>query len=258
MELYRLHFVVVQVTRFFGGITMRITAVTGAFALGAIPVALVLLGTALRPASGASSSELSPRASIVPAVGAELAASPSLDTAVFAGGCFWGVEAVYEHVKGVADVVSGYAGGDVANPSYREVGSGDTGHAESVRVVYDPSVVSYGQLLQVFFFVAHDPTQLNRQGPDVGTQYRSAIFYRTAEQKKAAASYIAQLEKAKAHSRPVVTQVDSLRAFYPAEAYHQDYLVHHPNQPYIVINDAPKLEHLKARFPSLYRESAAD
>lgn len=176
------------------------------------------------------------------------------DTAVFAGGCFWGIEAVFEHVKGVKDVVSGYSGGKTAMPSYEEVSSGTTGHAEAVRIVYDPSTVSYGQLLQVFFSVAHDPTQLNRQGPDHGTQYRSAIFYRSDEQKKSAESYVAQLTKAKAFDRPIVTQIVPLSRFNLAEQYHQDYMEHHPNQPYIVYNDAPKVANLKREFPALYRE----
>lgn len=178
--------------------------------------------------------------------------SPAEDTAVFAGGCFWGVEAVFEHVKGVKSAVSGYAGGDVAAPSYEQVSSGDTGHAETVQVVYDPSQVSYGKLLQVFFSVAHDPTQLNRQGPDHGTQYRSAIFYNTPQQQRMADAYIKQLTAAKTFSRPIVTQVAKLSAFYPAEAYHQDYLVHHPNQLYIVINDQPKVAALKKQFPAEY------
>ena len=181
-------------------------------------------------------------------------ASPAEDTAVFAGGCFWGVEAVFEHVKGVKSAVSGYAGGSAANPSYEIVSTGDTGHAESVQVIYDPSQVSYGKLLQVFFSVAHDPTQLNRQGPDHGTQYRSAIFYSTPQQQRVAEAYIKQLTAAKTFSRPIVTQVAKLSAFYPAEAYHQDYLAHHPNQLYIVINDQPKVAALKKQFPAEYRD----
>lgn len=177
-----------------------------------------------------------------------------LDTAVLAGGCFWGIEAVFEHVKGVQDAMSGYAGGHVTGPSYEQVSSGETGHAESVRVIYDPAVVSYGKLLQVFFSVAHDPTELNRQGPDEGTQYRSAIFYRNDQQKREATAYIDQLTKAKYFSQPIVTQVAPLDKFFPAEAYHQDYMVHHPNQPYIVYNDAPKVANLKKGFPDLYQE----
>jgi peptide-methionine (S)-S-oxide reductase len=175
---------------------------------------------------------------------------------VFAGGCFWGVEAVFEHLNGVSTAISGFAGGKVPSPSYEEVSTGTTGHAESVLVVYDPSRVSYDQLLQVFFTVAHDPTQLGRQGPDVGSQYRSAIFYRNAAQRAAAERYIAKLAAAKVYARPIVTQIAALDRFNPAEAYHQDYLAHHPYQPYILINDAPKLEELRRQFPKLYRERA--
>jgi peptide-methionine (S)-S-oxide reductase len=175
------------------------------------------------------------------------------DTAVFAGGCFWGVEAVFDHLAGVSTAVSGYAGGTLASPSYEEVSTGRTGHAESVMVVYDPSRISYDQLLQVFFTVAHDPTELDRQGPDVGTQYRSAVFYRNPAQRAAAERYIAKLRDAKVYPSPIVTEVTVLNAFHRAEDYHQDYLVHHPNQPYIVINDRPKLDELRRRFPELYR-----
>jgi peptide-methionine (S)-S-oxide reductase len=195
-------------------------------------------------------------AAALPAEPAPVGVAASSDTAVFAGGCFWGVEAVFEHLNGVSSAVSGYAGGDVRSPSYEEVSTGTTGHAESVLVVYDPSKISYDQLLQVFFSVAHDPTQLNRQGPDVGTQYRSAIFYRTDAQRDAARRYIAKLTAAKQYREPIVTQVAALGAFNPAEAYHQDYLAHHPYQPYIVINDAPKLEELRRQFPALYRKPA--
>jgi peptide-methionine (S)-S-oxide reductase len=188
-----------------------------------------------------------------PVADVRLASKPALDTAIFAGGCFWGVEGVFEHLKGVKYAESGYAGGTVSSPSYELVSNGDTGHAESVRVVYDPSQISYGQLLQVFFSVAHDPTQLNRQGPDHGTQYRSAIFYRNPEQKRLAGAYIAQLTAAKAFSRPIVTQVAPLGEFYMAEGYHQDYMAHNPRSMYIVINDAPKVQHLKEQFPALYR-----
>ncbi|MDD5249808.1 MAG: peptide-methionine (S)-S-oxide reductase MsrA [Rhodocyclaceae bacterium] len=174
-------------------------------------------------------------------------------TAVFAGGCFWGVDAVFKHVKGVADVVSGYAGGSAATAHYDQVSRGDTGQAEAVRVRFDPAQVSYRQLLQVFFSVAHDPTQLNRQGPDVGTQYRSAIFYASAEQQAAARSYIEQLSAARTFPRPIVTQLVPLQGFYPAEAYHQNYLALHPDQPYIVFNDLPKLRQLQKQFPNLYQ-----
>ncbi|MFN2400140.1 MAG: peptide-methionine (S)-S-oxide reductase MsrA [Gemmatimonadaceae bacterium] len=189
-----------------------------------------------------------------PSLDALRGTEPSEATAVFAGGCFWGIEAVFEHLNGVKSAVSGYAGGSLESASYDQVSSGTTGHAESVRVVYDPSVISYGQLLKVFFAVAHDATQLNRQGPDVGPQYRSAIFYVTEEQKEIAQAYIQQLTKAKIFSRPIVTEMAALDKFYVAEEYHQDYLVRHPNQPYIVINDAPKLKHLQEQFPELYRK----
>ncbi len=171
--------------------------------------------------------------------------------AVFAGGCFWGVEAVFEHLKGVSGVVSGFAGGSQATANYEVVSTGLTGHAESVQVTYDPSQISYGQLLQVFFSVAHDPTELNRQGPDEGTQYRSAIFYMTEEQKRVAEAYIQQLTQAKAFSHRIVTQVVPLKGFYAAEEYHQHYLDRNPNQPYIVYNDIPKLRQLHKQFPEL-------
>ncbi len=187
-------------------------------------------------------------------VDAPLAAGKD-QVAVFAGGCFWGVEAVFEHVKGVKDVVSGYAGGSAMTAHYEVVSTGQTGHAEAVRVVYDPKLVSYGQLLKVYFSVAHDPTQLNRQSPDTGTQYRSEVFAASADQQKLATAYIAQLTAAKVFSAPIVTKVEPLKAFYPAEAHHQDFLSLNPNYPYIVINDAPKLVHLKELFPKLYKGS---
>ena len=176
-------------------------------------------------------------------------------TAVFAGGCFWGVEGVFEHVKGVTSATSGYSGGAANTANYETVSTGTTGHAESVKVVFDPSKVSYGQLLKVYFSVAHDPTQLNRQSPDVGTQYRSEIFTTNAAQQKVANAYIAQLSAAKSFAAPIVTRVEPLAHFYPAEGYHQDYLERHPDEPYIVYNDAPKIVHLKAMFPSLYKGS---
>ena len=181
-----------------------------------------------------------------------LAKSKSEQTAVVAGGCFWGVQAVFQHVKGVISATSGYSGGEANTAEYERVSNGDTGHAESVKITYDPSQITYGQLLRVFFSVAHDPTELNRQGPDTGTQYRSSIFYGTDEQKRIAEAYIAQLEKAKVFPRPIVTQVVPLKGFYPAEAYHQDYAAHHPDNPYIVYNDAPKVAHLQQQFPELY------
>ena len=187
-----------------------------------------------------------------PKLDAPLSRALVSQTAVFAGGCFWGVDAVYKHVKGVTRVVSGYAGGSAESATYDQVSSGSTGHAESVRISYDPSRISYGQLLKVFFSVAHDPTELNRQGPDTGTQYRSAVFYTNDEQKRVADAYIAQLQAARTFRKPIVTQVTPLKAFYEAEAYHQDYLARHPDQPYIVINDLPKLADLKKQFPGLY------
>ena len=189
-----------------------------------------------------------------PVVDEPLAATKGEQTAVFAGGCFWGVEAVFRHVRGVKSAVSGYAGGKVVSPSYEQVSSGSTGHAESVRVVYDPSQITYGQLLRVFFSVAHDPTQLNRQGPDVGTQYRSAIFFSTPLQKRIATAYVDQLTKAKAFGRPIVTEVSALDRFNVAEDYHQDYAALHPYQPYIMIHDAPKVANLKREFAALYVE----
>lgn len=187
-----------------------------------------------------------------PVSDAPLAAKSSSQTAVFAGGCFWGIEAVFEHVKGVTQAVSGYSGGTAETADYQKVSSGRTAHAEVVRVTYDPSKVSYGQLLKVFFSVAHDPTQLNRQGPDTGPQYRSAIFTVDAAQQRAAQAYIAQLQAAKSFPRPIVTEVVALKAYYMAEPYHQDYVVHHPDQPYIIYNDLPKVAALKKQFPQLY------
>ena len=217
-----------------------------AVALVVIPVALVLFAAGTSSSAGLAEPAAAPMLEAIPTSAAE-------DTAVFAGGCFWGIEAVYDHVKGVKSAVSGYAGGTVTGPSYEQVSTGDTGHAESVQVIYDPSQVSYGKLLQIFFSVAHDPTQLNRQGPDHGTQYRSAIFYMTQQQQQVAESYIKQLTAAKTFSRPIVTQVTKLPGFYRAEEYHQHYLAQHPNQLYIVINDKPKVEALKKQFPDIYR-----
>jgi peptide-methionine (S)-S-oxide reductase len=188
----------------------------------------------------------------VPAVDASLTSAKSEQTAIIAGGCFWGVQAVFQHVKGVVSAISGYSGGASGTAEYEKVSNGDTGHAESVKIVYDPSQITYGQLLRVFFSVAHDPTQLNRQGPDTGSQYRSAIFYGSDEQKRIAEAYIAQLDGTKAFPHPIVTQVVPLQAFYPAEAYHQDYAARHPDNPYIVYNDAPKVAHLQRQLPDLY------
>jgi len=187
-----------------------------------------------------------------PATDVPAASVKAPQTAVFAGGCFWGVEAVFRHVKGVSSAVSGYAGGVAKTADYEIVSTGMTGHAESVEVTYDPAQVSYGELLRVFFSVAHDPTQLNRQGPDYGTQYRSVIFTTSEEQQRVAKAYIEQLDRAKAFGSPIVTEVVSLPAFYPAEGYHQNYLALHPTQPYIVIHDMPKLAALKQQFPDRY------
>ena len=217
---------------------------------------LIALSVAIAVGCGvvSSSSKSAETKEIAPMAEVETAASTpkGLQTAVFAGGCFWGVEAVFEHVKGVTDVKSGYSGGEAKTADYDKVSEGDTGHAEAVKVTFDPTKISYKELLTIFFSVAHDPTELNRQGPDTGTQYRSAIFYSDDEQKTAAAAYIDELTKAKTLAKPIVTEVTPLKAFYTAEAYHQDYLVRHPDQPYIVINDKPKVEDLKKRFPTLY------
>ena len=188
-----------------------------------------------------------------PAVDAPLASAKGEQMAVLAGGCFWGLEAVFEHVKGVTSVKSGYSGGSASTAQYEKVSTGETGHAESIQIIYDPSQVTYGQLLKVFFSVAHDPTELNRQGPDSGTQYRSAVFYSNEEQKRIAQAYIEQLNKARVFGAPIVTQVGPLESFHEAESYHQDYLAHHPDEPYIVINDLPKVENLRKQLPGLYR-----
>ena len=187
----------------------------------------------------------------LPSPATDVKAPATKQTAVFAGGCFWGVEAVFERLKGVSEVVSGFAGGSKSTAHYDTVSGGRTGHAESVKITYDPSQISYGQLLQVFFSVAHNPTELNRQGPDEGTQYRSAIFYSDDEQKRVAEAYIKQLNDAKVFRRPIVTQVTALNGFYAAENYHQHYFDQHPNEPYIVYNDAPKVKELQKQFPEL-------
>jgi peptide-methionine (S)-S-oxide reductase len=187
-----------------------------------------------------------------PTVDNPKAAGPA-QTAVLSGGCFWGVQGVFEHVRGVQRVVAGYAGGERATAQYETVSSGNTGHAESVKITFDPAVISYGQILQIAFSVVHDPTQLNRQGPDVGTQYRSSIFYDDDTQKHIAQAYISQLDQAHAFARPIVTRVDALHGFYQAEDYHQDYLIHNPTQPYIALYDMPKIENFKKTFPELYR-----
>jgi peptide-methionine (S)-S-oxide reductase len=186
-----------------------------------------------------------------PAVDSPKSAGAS-QTAVLAGGCFWGVQGVFQHVRGVQKVLAGYAGGERSTAEYETVSTGTTGHAESVKITFDPAQVSYGQILQIAFSVVHDPTQLNRQGPDLGTQYRSAIFYADDDQKRIAQAYIAQLDKAHVFSRPIVTKLESLHGFYPAENYHQDYLIHNPNQPYIAYYDLPKVENFRKTFPEMY------
>ncbi len=188
-----------------------------------------------------------------PAVDAPLASAKGQETAVLSGGCFWGIQAVFQHLKGVASATSGYSGGEANTAHYEDVSTGATGHAESVKIVFDPAQISYGQILMIFFSVSHNPTELNYQGPDHGTQYRSSIFFSNEQQKKIAEAYISQLGAAKVYSQPIVTQVVPLKAFYPAEDYHQDYLKHHTYEPYIMINDLPKLTSLKKEFPDLYR-----
>jgi peptide-methionine (S)-S-oxide reductase len=212
--------------------------------LAALAVALV---TMLQAFDGSAASPLPAPALDIPA-----ASVKGPQTAVFAGGCFWGVDAVFRHVKGVTKAISGYAGGAAKTADYEMVSTGMTGHAESVEVTYDPAQVSYGELLRIFFSVAHDPTQLNHQGPDYGTQYRSVIFVNSADQKRVAQAYIDQLGQAKVFADPIVTQVVALPAFYPAEAYHQNYLALHPYQPYILVQDMPKLAQLKQQFPERY------
>jgi len=216
-----------------------------------------LFAVALGLCWGCSNAVLAEKAVVIdaPAVDNPRVAGP-LQTAVLAGGCFWGIQAVYEHVTGVRKVISGYSGGTKENAEYEVVSSGKTGHAESVQISFDPKEVSYGQILQIYFSVAHDPTQLNRQDPDIGTQYRSNIFFSDEMQKKIAESYIAQLNKSKVFGRTIMTRVDALKGFYPAEEYHQDFLVRNPLNPYIQKYDLPKLDSLKATFPALYRAQA--
>lgn len=201
----------------------------------------------------ACNANAAPKTPIPPAkVDISLASTPGKQTAVFAGGCFWGTQAVFERVKGVINTTAGYAGGSAATATYDQVTKETTGHAESVEVVYDPSKITYGQLLRIFFSVGHDPTQLNRQGPDVGTSYRSAIFYVNDDQRRIATAYIAQLDSAKVFPGRIVTQVTPLKGFYRAEDYHQDYALHNPNNPYIQVCDRPKIESLKQQFPELF------
>jgi peptide-methionine (S)-S-oxide reductase len=219
----------------------------GLVALAAIP----LTGLAGRLVAAAETAVVIPP----PALDSSLAGAGALQTAVLAGGCFWGVQAVYQHTKGVTKALSGYAGGQKDTAHYEMVGTGRTGHAESVSITYDPQQISYGKILQIYFSVAHNPTQLNRQGPDFGTQYRSAIFYADDEQKRIASAYIVQLQQAHVFGSPIVTKLEPLSGFYPAEDYHQDFLVLHPSYPYIVFNDLPKLDNLKQVFPDYYRET---
>jgi peptide-methionine (S)-S-oxide reductase len=210
--------------------------------------ALAIAAFAVAPSRAAEDAVL------IPPPAADVPSADGLQTAVVAGGCFWGVQGVFQHTAGVSSAVSGYAGGSKSTATYEQVSTGSTGHAESVQIKYDPKKISYGKILQIFFSVVHDPTQLNRQGPDSGTQYRSAIFTTSDEQKKVAEAYIAQLNAAKVYSKPIVTKVGTLEGFFPAEAYHQDYLTLHPSQPYIAYNDLPKVENLKKIFAENYIE----
>jgi len=210
------------------------------------------IGALAITAFAAAPSRAAEDAVIIPAPAMDAQASDGIQTAVIAGGCFWGVQGVFQHTSGVINAVSGYAGGSKATADYNMVSTGSTGHAESVEIKYDPKKITYGKILQIFFSVAHDPTQLNRQGPDSGTQYRSAIFYADPDQQRVAKAYIAQLQGAKSFSQPIVTEVAPLNTFYAAEDYHQDYLAHHPENMYIVINDLPKLAQLRKQFPDLY------
>jgi peptide-methionine (S)-S-oxide reductase len=216
---------------------------------------LVVPALAFGLAYGAASSMAETAHMVPPPAVDETASAAPTEIAVLAGGCFWGVQGVFQHVDGVVSAVSGYAGGAADTAHYNTVSDGQTGHAESVQITFDPHRITYGRLLQIYFAVAHDPTELNRQGPDTGTQYRSAIFPQNADQTRVADAYIAQLNQAKTFPAPLVTTIEPGKTFYPAEAYHQNYLTLHPNQPYIAINDLPKVEALKRLFPDLYRES---
>ena len=228
---------------------MRMLRIDGRIWAAGLVVAAVMGVTGCRTASGAATKVPAP----VAVVDAGLAATHGKATAVFAGGCFWGTQSVFERVKGVLDTTVGYSGGSANTATYEQVGTETTGHAESVKVVYDPAEITYGQLLRIFFSVVHDPTQLNRQGPDVGTSYRSVIFYASEEQKRISEAYIAQLNKAGIFPKPIVTEVTPLKAFYEAEKYHQDYALYHPDNPYIQVCDRPKIEALKAQFPELFK-----
>jgi peptide-methionine (S)-S-oxide reductase len=220
----------------------RLTLCAAAF--GALAIA-ALMGAPSRAAEDAV---------VIPPPAMDVPSAEGLQTAVVSGGCFWGVQGVFQHTKGIASAVSGYAGGSQMTATYEQVSTGTTGHAESVQIKFDPKQISYGKILQIFFSVAHDPTQLNRQGPDSGTQYRSAIFTTSDDQKKVAEAYIAQLNAAKVYPKAIVTKITALQGFFPAEAYHQDYLTLHPNQPYIAYNDLPKIENLKKIFAENYTE----
>ena len=229
-----------------GGVRRRILK-GGLVALAAIP----LTGLAGRFVAAAETAVVIPP----PGLDSPAGGAGTLQTAVLAGGCFWGVQAVYQHTKGVTKALSGYAGGQKDSAHYEMVGTGRTGHAESVSITYDPQQISYGKILQIYFSVAHNPTELNRQGPDFGTQYRSAVFFADDEQKQIASAYIAQLQQARVFGSPIVTKLEPLSGFYPAEDYHQDFLVLHPSYPYIVFNDLPKLDNLKQVFPDYYRDT---
>jgi peptide-methionine (S)-S-oxide reductase len=218
--------------------------------------AVLSLGMIAVAAYGAARGEETPRPLPKPIVDAS-PPQTGLATAVLAGGCFWGQQGVFEHLKGVRKVVAGYSGGEKSTATYDQVSTETTGHAEAVKITFDPGELSYGQLLQVFFSVAHDPTELNRQGPDVGTSYRSEIFFANPEQERIARAYLAQLDAAHAFHQPIVTRIEPLSGFYPAEPEHQDYLIHHPNSLYIVINDLPKIANLKRIYPELFNEKAA-
>jgi peptide-methionine (S)-S-oxide reductase len=228
----------------------RQSKLSGVIRVGVVGAAVLVVALPwIRARAGGGAAVVLP----TPAVDVARETKPGKQTVVFAGGCFWGVQAVFQHVKGVVDATSGYAGGSADTAKYDVVSTGATGHAESVRVTFDPAQVSFGQLLRVFFSVAHDPTEVNRQGPDQGTQYRSALFFTDPAQKRVADAYIAQLDRAKLFHGRIATEVAPLEAFYPAEAYHQSYATIHPNDPYIVINDAPKVAHLRQLYPDLYR-----
>jgi peptide-methionine (S)-S-oxide reductase len=222
---------------------------SGSFAMRNTVVALLIAFSASIGCTAATKTPIP-----APVSDSPLAPTAGKQTAVFAGGCFWGTQSVFERVKGVLATTAGYSGGSAATATYEQVGQENTGHAESVKVVYDPSVITYGRLLQIFFSVVHDPTQLNRQGPDVGESYRSVIFYANDEQQKISKDYIAQLDAAKAFRKPIVTQVVPLKGFYDAETYHQDYALHNPNNPYILVCDRPKVETLKQQFPELFKD----